>query len=364
MGKKKENPAQNVIKESQTRYEETKQPSQTETDYKGINEGFQNNYNQAIQQQMGNYTDIMNQYKQFQQGLTPTTFNFQKVNADRPKELGQAYGYLNEAMPGYRDFAKTGGYSNQDIQELRARGISPIRAAYGNTMMELDRARALGGASGTPNYIAALSRANRELPGQMADAMTTVNAGLADSIRQGKQFGLQGISNTGSTMGGLASSEAGRMLQAQMANQDADLRAQGMNEASIQAMRQMQLASMGGQANLFGTTPGMSNMFGNQALNSWNQRMGMEQNRMGMGNDLLRLQLQGYGMQQQEQPWWQKALNIGGQIAPFALAPFTGGTSLMMAGRMPQFGGGSPSINYSNPYGANGPFAGSQSYSW
>ncbi len=340
MGKKKENPAQNVIKEAQTRYEDTKQPSQMEQDYTGVNNQFMNNYNQAIGQQMGNYSDIMNQYKQFQQGLTPSTFNFQSVSANRPKELGKAYGYLDEAMPGYREFAKTGGYSPTDVQELRARGISPIRAAYGNTMMELDRARSLGGQSGTPNYIAALSRAQRELPGQMADAMTGVNAQLAQDIRQGRQFGLQGISNTGSTMGGLASSEAQRMLQAQMANQDADLRAQGMNEQSIQAMRQMQLASMGGQANLFGTTPGMSNMFGNQALNSWQQRMGMEQMRNQFGTDMMNTQLRGYAMQPPDQPWWQKALNIGGQIAPFALAPFTGGTSLMGAMPFSNFGSG------------------------
>ncbi len=357
MGKKKQpNPAEQVIQQAQQRFEGTSQPSANEQAFQGVPGQFMNNYNQAVGQQMGNYTDIMNQYKQFQQGLTPTTFNYQNVSADRPKELGKAYGYLDEAMPGYRDFAKTGGYSAQDVQELRARGISPIRSAYGNTMMELDRARSLGGGGGAPNYIAALSRAQREMPQQMADAMTGVNAGLADSIRQGKMFGLQGITGTGSTMGGLASQEANRMLQAQMANQDADLRAQGMNEQSIQAMRQMQLASMGGQSSLFGTTPGMSSMFGNQALNAYGQQAGMENQRNQYGLGLLDAQMRGYGMQQQfkEQPWWQKALNIGGQIAPFALAPFTGGASLL----------GAPMVGRSNPFGSSGPFAGSQSYSW
>jgi hypothetical protein len=291
MGKKKQpeqpqNPAQEVINQAQTAYQNTQQPSANEAAYGPISDQFMTNYNNAVTQNTQDYGNIMGAYQQFREGLGgPSQFSYQKVSAQRPKELGKAYGYLDEAMPGYRDFASTGGYSPTDIQELRARGISPIRAAYGNTMMELDRARSLGGGGGAPNYIAAASRAQRDLPGQMADAMTTVNAGLADSIRQGKMFGLQGITGTGSAMGNLSSAEAGRMLQAAMANQGADLQAQQMGEQSLQNLRQMQLAGIGGQASLYGTTPGMSNMFGNQALNAWQQRAGMEQarNQFGLG---------------------------------------------------------------------------------
>lgn len=322
MGKKKqeENPATQVIQQAQTAYQNTQQPTANETAFGPISDNFMTNYNNAVGQNTQDYGNIMGAYQQFREGLGgPTKFSFDRVSAQRPKELGKAYGYLDEAMPGYRDFAATGGYSPQDIQELRARGVSPIRAAYGNTMMELDRARSLGGGGGAPNYIAAASRAQRDLPGQMADAMTTVNAGLADSIRQGKQFGLTGISNTGSTMGGLASSEAGRMLQAALANQGADLQSQQMGEQSLQNLRQMQLAGLGGQASLYGTTPGMSSMFGNQALNAWQQRAGMEQARNQFGLGLLDAQLRGYGSQEQNKgtPWWQTALQVAGTAAPY-----------------------------------------------
>jgi hypothetical protein len=330
MGKKKQeeakNPAQEVINQAQTSYQNTQQPSANEAAFGPISDQFMNNYNQAVTRNTQDYGDIMGAYQQFREGLGgPSKFSYNRVSAERPKELGKAYGYLDEAMPGYRDFASTGGYSPQDIQELRARGVSPIRSAYGNTMMELDRARSLGGGGGAPNYIAAASRAQRDLPGQMADAMTTVNAGLADSIRQGKQFGLTGISNTGSTIGGLASSEAGRMLQAALANQGADLQTQQMGEQSLQNLRQMQLAGMGGQASLYGTTPGMSSMFGNQALNAWQQRSGMEQARNQFGLGLLDAQMRGYQTDKatEGEPWWKKAIGIAGAAAPYAAMAFS-----------------------------------------
>lgn len=354
MGKKK-TVAQPVIEQAQERYKTTLEPSATEQAFTPLREQMASQYGPAAEQSKADYGNIMGAYQQFREGLgSPTQFSFKNVSAPRPKELGEGYGYLREAMPGYRDFAQTGGYSGQDIQELRARGVSPIRAAYGNTMMELDRARSLGGGGGAPNYIAALSRAQRELPEQLASATTDVNARLADSIRQGKMFGLQGISGTGRDMGGLASSEAGRQLQASLANQSADLQAQQLSEGALQNLRQSQLASMGGQASLYGTTPAQASMFGNQALSAFDQQRAMEQMRNQFGLGLMGAQMQGYGMPQ-DKPWWQTGLEWAGRLAPYAAAPFTGGASLLAAPMTSQFGGMG---------GSQGPFAGSTSYSW
>ncbi len=324
MGKKKtpsaEDRSKQVGQQAATAYQTSLTPSATEAAYQPVNSGFQQQYEQAAQRQTQDYGNIMGAYDKFRQNLaSPTRFSFQNVQAQRPAEMGEGYGYLREAMPGYRDFAATGGYSPTDIQELRARGTSPIRAAYGNTMMELDRARALGGSAGAPNYIAALSKAQREMPGQLADATTNVNAGLAEAIRSGKLQGLAGMSGIGSTMGGLASGEAGRMLQAGIANQGADLQAQGMGEQSLQNNQQLNLAGIGGQANLYGTTPGMASTFGNQALNSWQQRAAMEQARSQFGLGAMDAQIRAAQMQQQTQgaPWWQTALGVAGTVAPF-----------------------------------------------
>lgn len=352
-------------------------PTPLESEMAPISQNFYNSYQAARDQQTADYGNIMQGYRDFSGNLggptkfgyqnvgaqnvsvdgSPTKFTYQNVASERPAELGESYGYLREAMPGYREFAQTGGYSPTDIQELRARGVSPIRSAYSNTMMELNRARALGGAGGSPNYIAAVSRAQREMPGQMADAMTGVNAQLAEAIRSGRLAGLAGISGTGATMGGLSSAEANRMLQAAIANQEADLRAQGMSEQSIQAlrgdilraamanqganlqaslanqgadlqaqnyseqslqnMRQAQLASLGGQTGLYGTTPAMAATFGNQALNAYSQRGQLDQQRNQYGLGLLGVQGNAYGNQTPSEPWWKQLLGTAGSVAPY-----------------------------------------------
>ncbi len=291
-----------------------------EKEYIPQSQDMWNTYQTGKAQNLQDYGNIMGGYGTFMSDIAkqgPTKFGFERVNAERPAELGESYGYLRETMPGYREFAQTGGYSPTDIQELRARGVAPIRAAYGNTMMELNRARALGGAGGAPNYIAAASKAQREMPGQMADAMTTVNAELANAIRQGRLAGLSGMAGVGSTMGGLSSQEAGRMLQAAMANQNADLQAQQLSEQSLQNMRQNQLAGLHGQTSLYGTTPGLASTFGNQALQAYQNRLQLEQMRNNLGLGLLDTQVRAFGEQKPTDPWWKEALNMAGSVIPY-----------------------------------------------
>jgi hypothetical protein len=314
MGKK--STPTNVINQAQTRYEDTTKTTPNEQEFLPYSQNLNNQATAAFEGNKADYGNIMGAYSDFRKNLGgPTSFKAQTVNSPRPAELGEAYGTLRESLPTYREFAQTGGYSPTDIQELRARGEAPIRAAYGNTMREMDRARALGGGGGAPNYIAAASKAQRELPGQMADAETGVNAQLAQDIRSGRLAGAAGIRGVGSDIGGLASAEAGRGLQANLANAENDLRAQGMGEQSLQALRGSQLASMGGQASLYGTTPGLSSMFGNQALQSYGLRSQMENSRNAQGLGLLDMQLR--GQQAQGQPWWQKVLGVAGQAIPF-----------------------------------------------
>ncbi len=300
MGKSKNDKINETTQAAQQRFQTTTEPTATENEFSPYAQNMNNQATAAIEQNKADYGNIMGAYQNFRQNLGgPTKFSFNSVGADRPAELNEAYG-------GLREFSQTGGYSPTDIQEMRARGISPIRAAYGNTMQNLDRARALGGNNGSPNYIAAASRAQRELPGQLADATTNVNAQLADAIRQGRMFGI-------GNMGQLSSAEAGRMLQADIANQGADLQAQGMGEQSLQNLRGSQLASMGGQASMYGTTPGMASTFGNQALQAYQTRAQMEQARNNYGLGLLNTQIQGYGSE--GAPWWETWGKIGADAA-------------------------------------------------
>lgn len=319
---------QNVGAQAQSRYESTQNPSALENEMAPISQNMNDMYNKATYRNMEDYGDTMSGYDNFlSQSGGPTNFSYKNVSAKTPDELKESYGYLRDAAPGYRDFASNGGYSGQDVQELRARGIAPIRSAYGNTMMEMDRARAIGGAGGAPNYIAAASKAQRELPGQMADAMTNVNAGLAEQIREGKKFGLSGLTNTGATMGGLSSADAERILKADLSNQQADMQTQAMTESSRRAGRAETLQGLAGKTSLYGTTPAMSAMFGNQALNAYGQRASAEGNRNQFGLGLLGAQMSAYGPTAQQQPgvpWWKQAVGMAGTVAPY-VAQYYGG---------------------------------------
>jgi len=124
-------------------------------------------------------------------------------------------------------------------------------------------------------------------------------------------------------MGGLASAEAQRQQQAQLANQRAGLETQQLGEESLQNLRANQLRALGGQTGLYGTTPAMASLFGNQALQAYQQRAALDEMRNRLGLGLLGTQVQAYGSQPQTKPWWQTGLELGASF----LSPFGGGQS-------------------------------------
>jgi hypothetical protein len=296
------------------------QSSQTplEQEYIPQSQQMWNNYATGAAQNQQDYSNIMGGYSNFAKNLaSPVKSTYQTVEAKNPAEQQESYGYLRNAASGYQNFADTGGYSPTDIQELRARGVSPIRSAYGNTMMELNRARALGGAGGSPNYIVAASKAQREMPGQMADALTGVNAQLAEDIRSGKLSGLAGLSGVGSTMGNLSSQDANRMLSAAQSNQGADLTSQQITQKNLQDYYNNQLAGLSGQTSLYGTTPALASTFGNQALNAYQNRINLENQRNNYGLGLLGTQVSAAGGTTAQDPWWKTLLNTAGSVVNY-----------------------------------------------
>jgi hypothetical protein len=153
-------------------------------------------------------------------------------------------------MSTFGEFATTGGYSKEDIANMRARGVSPIRAAYANAEREIQRNRSLQGGY-SPNMAAARVKMARERGQASADASQNVEASLAEMKNKGKQFGLQGMAS-----------------------------------------------ALAGKAGMYGATPGMANMFGNQALNAANQATGHANT--AMGNNIEAQKLEG---------GWDRAMN-------------------------------------------------------
>jgi len=156
-------------------------------------------------------------------------------------------GALSGALGGYGDFAKTGGFSPQDIQNMRAQMIAPIRGVYSRAQQNIERQQALQGGF-SPNATAALAKTARDMAYSTADETTNANAEIGRMIQQGKLAGLGGLAQTG-------------------------LGARGQN-----------LQSLGQMANLYGTTPGQANMFGNQVLAAGNQDINLAE----LGNEIAK----------------------------------------------------------------------------
>jgi hypothetical protein len=195
------------------------------------------NYGRGTQTDFQNQSNIMQGYQNFMSG----------------NQLGspQGIGYTDPfgSYSGYQNFAQTGGYSPQDIANMRARGVAPIRAAYANAQQNIVRQRALQGGY-SPNAIATQAKMAREQGQAMSDATQNVEAGLAQARNQGQLAGLSG-------MYGVEGQRLGANLDTSKFNAGA------ANQFALQRA-QNQLGALQGMTSLYGTTPGMASTFGNQ----------------------------------------------------------------------------------------------------
>jgi len=165
---------------------------------------------------------------------------------------------LLSALGGYGDFARTGGFTPQNIQDIRERSVAPIRSIYSSGRREIDRSRRLGGAA--VSAPAAEARLGRETAYATGDIAQRGEADLAGLVQSGRLAGLGGLSQTGL---------AGAGLQSQIA----------------QALLGAQLGSLGGMTSLYGTTPALASTFGNQVLGSQGNLLNAQQlqNQLGLG---------------------------------------------------------------------------------
>ena len=122
-------------------------------------------------------------------------------------------------MGQFQDFAKTGGFSPEDLANIRARSVSPIRAIYANANREVDRQRTLQGGY-SPGFNVAKGRMAREMSQGAADASTNAEAMIAQLLQQGKLAGMQGSAGMYSATpgqagmyGGMALDSTGQRLQ-------------------------------------------------------------------------------------------------------------------------------------------------------
>lgn len=156
---------------------------------------------------------------------------------------------IQSALASLKNFSTTGGYSDSDIFNIRERDISPIRSIYASAKQNLDRQRIISGGY-SPGYAAAIAKMARESSAQIGDITTKVNANLAENIASNKLAGSQAF-------GSLGSSEAGRTLDTSK-----------FNESEQDNYLNRDLSILDAQRGLYGTTPALANMFGQQVLSA------------------------------------------------------------------------------------------------
>lgn len=192
---------------------------------------------QAMQNAGGDQQYILNRLEKNLQGQgtdAPGPSDQQNISGTGNGTGSANYGNsaVGNALTGYQNFAQTGGYSPQDLANIRARSIAPIRGIYDSTVQGIQRQNALSGSYGGANTSAALAKAARDMNYSTSDATTNAEANIAQLVQQGKLYGLGGLASTGL----------------------------GSNAQSLQALQ--------GQNSLYGTTPALTNTFGNQLLTS------------------------------------------------------------------------------------------------
>lgn len=262
---------------------------------------FMNNYNTGVDKNMASYDQIMGNYQNYFDNpygggggggggrrpgnFTPTQYTAPKIDYTDPFE---SYG-------GYKKFSETGGFDEAGKADIRARAIAPTRAIYDNASRNMARQRSLQGGY-SPGYNAAVSRNTRQANEAISDANIAANSDLARMVQQGQLAGLGGMS-------GIEGQRLGAQFQKNIYNADADKWATEGNagenrfgaEYNYRNSRDDvadRLGALQGMTSLYGTTPGMSELFGNQVLQGQGQQLQAQGMQGDWGNTMMQNQFQ------------------------------------------------------------------------
>lgn len=253
-------------------------------------------YDAAAQTQAGDYDNIMAGYDSLQSKASnasngPDKLNYVPVNSVKTSYVPGA-GYsrsndLNNLVGNLQEYSSTGGYSGDDISSIRERALSPIRATYANAQRNLNRQKTLQGGY-MPNAGAIYSKMAREQGELASSASTNVNAEVAKMIAAGKLAGYQSLSpilsNENTMQNNINSNNANALRETEMfntadeqrvrdLNANMRMRVEEMNADDDRLNNNLELSALSGKANLYGTTPALTNTFGNQVLENNQQNM-------------------------------------------------------------------------------------------
>lgn len=224
-------------------------------------EDMYNLYGTSVEKQAGDYDDIMKNFKDIYGRATdpnrPGDFSPIKAEQTQYRQSQDT----TAALASLRDLSETGGLSAGDQQNLRARGVSPIRAQYATAQRDMDRQRRLQGGN-SANFGAVTSKMARDQSSLIADQMDKVNAGIAEMVQSGRLSAAPNYASAASAESQRATNVASDNTQAR--NETNRFNASGMMD-DRRGRRSDALGAAQGMTNLYGTTPALSNLYGDQA---------------------------------------------------------------------------------------------------
>lgn len=140
----------------------------------------------------------------------------------------------------FDEFAKTGGYSDQDIRNIRSRATSVIPAFYDVARNEANRMSAVQGGYG-PGRAAMMGRMSRQQAQGAQKAALDAELGIKEGVNEGRKWGASGMSGAEASLQdmrmraltGAAGVETG-MWDAIAGNRTAAAGAGGSNETGMQ----------------------------------------------------------------------------------------------------------------------------------
>lgn len=230
-------------------------------------EDMHNLYSTSVERQAGDYDDIMGRFRDIYGGASSPNgangmYRFDPYSAaqTRYRQTRDSRQSLSEL----EDLSRTGGLSAGDQQNLRARAVSPIRAQYATAQRDMNRQRGLQGGN-SANFGAVTARMTRDQSSLIADQMDNVNAGIAEMVQSGRLSAAPNYASAAnaesSLRHGVASSNTAARNEASQHN------ASGLLQ-SRRDQRGDRLGAVQGMTNLYGTTPALSNLYGDQAHRS------------------------------------------------------------------------------------------------
>lgn len=169
-----------------------------------------------------------------------------------------------------KNLAETGGLSAEEQAAMRARGISPIRAAYANAEREINRNRAVQGGY-SPSFGALTAKMAREMGDKLSEGTTNVNAAIAEMVQKGKLQSAPQLAEAMARRDAIRNEIEGRNVAAR--NRAEEFNRQIMEDYAKRklqadlATQEFPLRTLEGMTRLYGTTPALTKLFTDQVMN-------------------------------------------------------------------------------------------------